>query len=213
MAIWSITARSSQHGRVLAEKWLCEEVHPTHWLICAQVVARPADDEPQLEAGTFEDGEAQDPGVAEAPSQRLRGRRPLRGVRRARRPAALAPPSPRGRRREDVGVPPTVRGRDAGRRCSNGALRGAPAQSQTQEAVARARAPHQPPRLSAALLLAHPRVPGAVVGEPRLQAWAVAAARGGGPRPTREFSLWARHGWFIRARAGPHLLRPRRRRL
>ena len=65
-------------------------MHPTHWLICAQVVARPADDEPQLEAGTFEDGEAQDPGVAEAPSQRLRGRRPLRGVR----PAALAPPSP-----------------------------------------------------------------------------------------------------------------------
>ena len=60
-------------------------MHPTHWLICAQVVARPADNEPQLEAGTFEDGEAQDPGVAEAPSQRLRGRRPLRGVRRARR--------------------------------------------------------------------------------------------------------------------------------
>ena len=66
--------------------------------------------------------------------------------------------------------------------CIRDRLRGAPAQSQTQEAVARARAPHQPPRLSAALLLAHPRVPGAVVGEPRLQAWAVAAARGGGER-------------------------------
>ena len=50
----------------------------------------PAADEPQLAAGTFEAGEAQDPSGAEAPSQRLRGRRPLRCFGRSETPCLLS---------------------------------------------------------------------------------------------------------------------------
>ena len=39
VAVWSITASSSQHGLVLAEKGL---VHPTYWLIYAQVLGLPS---------------------------------------------------------------------------------------------------------------------------------------------------------------------------
>ena len=103
------------------------------------VVAPPADNEPQLEAGTFEDGEAQtrrrrgaEPAPSRPPPSWVRPAGPRRRLARAAARGRRRPPhSPRARRRS-----PLLQWR----------ARGAPARLKL-EAAARARVPHQPPRL------------------------------------------------------------------